>query len=147
MTRLEAVRRICVKIVMGSCSESSACESTKPWKVFSTSRHASVAMPMHSATPTEEWRSWMSYSSPNMPALMVPAAMPAVTEDESPASSSATAKMIVAAEPRMGESVAAAVARSSTTTPRVKNVVAARITMAEFIAQPTPIEKSVSKSS
>ena len=78
---------------------------------------------------------------------MVPAAMAAVTLLESPANSSATAKIVELAGPRMGESVAAAAARSSMTIPCEKNVVAARITIAEFIAQPTPIEKSVSNSS
>ena len=82
-----------------------------------------------------------------MPAVMVPAAIAAVTLLESPANSSATAKIVELAGPRMGESVAAAAARSSMTMPCEKNVVAARITIAEFIAQPTPIEKSVSKSS
>ena len=55
--------------------------------------------------------------------------------------------MVELAGPKMGESVAAATARSSTTMPCAKKVVAARMTMAELIAQPTPIEKSVSKSS
>ena len=89
----------------------------------------------------------MSYSSSNMPAVMVPAAMPAVTLLDSPANSSATAKIVELAGPKMGESVAAATARSSTIMPCAKKVVAARMTMAELIAQPTPIEKSVSKSS
>ncbi len=89
----------------------------------------------------------MSYSSPNIPAVTVPAAIPAVTLLESPANSSATAKMTELAGPTMGESVAAAAARSSTTTPREKNVVAARMTIAELMAQPMPIEKSVSRSS
>ena len=50
-----------------------------------------------------------------MPAVMVPAAMPAVTLLDMPANSSATAKMVELAGPRMGESVSAATARSSTT--------------------------------
>jgi len=73
--------------------------------------------------------------------------MPAVTLDESPANSSATAKIVRAAGPRMGSSVAAASARSSMARPRVQKVVVARMTIAELMAQPTPMEKSVSKSS
>ncbi len=82
-----------------------------------------------------------------MPALTVPAAMPAVTLLERPANSRATAKIVELAGPRIGERVAAAAARSSTITPCEKNVVAAKITIAELIAQPMPIEKSVSNSS
>ena len=89
----------------------------------------------------------MSYSSSNMPAVTVPAAIPAVTLLDNPAKRSATAKIVELAGPRMGERVAAAAARSSTTMPREKNVVAARMTIAELMAQPTPIEKSVSNSS
>ena len=119
----------------------------RPSKGFGTTRHAVTAPTKQAATPIEECRSWMSYSSSNMPAVMVPAAMPAVTLLERPANSNATARMVELAGPKMGESVAAATARSSTTMPCAKKVVAARMTMAELIAQPTPIEKSVSKSS
>ena len=48
-----------------------------------------------------------------MPALTVPAAIPAVTELDTPASSRASAKIVRAAGPSMGSSVAAAWARSS----------------------------------
>ena len=147
MTFRELVSRISRNTVTGSWSESRAWLQTRPAKASPTARHATTAARRHATTPTEECLSWMSYSSPNMPAVMVPAAMAAVTLLESPANSSATAKIVELAGPRMGESVAAAAARSSMTMPCEKNVVAARITIAEFIAQPTPIEKSVSNSS
>ena len=57
---------------------------------------------------------------------MSSAVTPAATLLESPASNSAKAKIVLAAGPRMGESVAASTARSSTTMPCSKNVAAAK---------------------
>ena len=71
----------------------------------------------------------------------------AMVQVDNPAKRRATAKIVELAGPRMGESVTAAAARSSPTMPREKNVDAARMTIAELMAQPTPIEKSVSSSS
>ena len=82
-----------------------------------------------------------------MPDEMMPAAMPAVTELERPANRSASAKMTRAAEPSKGSSVEAASDRSSITMPCAKKVLAASTTMALLMAQPTPIEKSVSTNS
>ena len=55
--------------------------------------------------------------------------------------------MTRAAGPSMGSSVAAASDRSSMTIPCEKNVLAASITMALLMAQPTIIENSVSTNS
>ena len=78
---------------------------------------------------------------------MVPAAMPAVIDELTPAKSRASAKTIDAAGPAMGTSVDAAWERSSTWMPAEKNVAAAMMIMAELMAQPMPIESSVSTNS
>ena len=60
ITAGEFVSQICVKIVMGSCSDSSAWLHTRPWKGSVTKKITMTAPTKAAMTPSELWRSWMS---------------------------------------------------------------------------------------
>ena len=104
-------------------------------------------MPSERTMPTMECVSLALYDSPNSPEKMLPAAIPLVIVLEIPASSKAIAKMLAALLPSSGCSIACAWESSSTCWPCEKNVLAARRIMAELMAQPTIMEKSVSMNS
>ena len=71
-------------------------------------------------------------------------AIPDVIVEEIPASSSAAAKITPALFPTRGTSNCCAWSSSSTVIFSLKNVAAARMIIAELIAQPITIDRSVS---
>ena len=82
-----------------------------------------------------------------MPAKIVPAAMPLVTVDESPAISNAMANTLAALPPSNGASSDCACDKSLTACPALNTVAAASNIIALFMAQPTSMENNVSNSS